>query len=145
MLARAAGRFAPPTTRDTFLTALAKAALPPRVVAALDVLQHASSALRSPVSLDGLTFGLAGGGGGGAAPHPPGLSPRNLACLRALLAAALFLDRTPGSSRFAVLAARQNADYLLTTRGTTSPGPAPLGIGAATGTPSKHGRWNSNN
>jgi hypothetical protein len=114
MLARAAGRFAPPTTRDTFLTALAKAALPPRVVAALDVSQHASSALRSPVSLDGLTFGLAGGGGGGAAPHPPGLSPRNLACLRALLAAALFLDGTPGSSWFAVLAVRQNADYLLT-------------------------------
>jgi hypothetical protein len=54
-------------------------------------------------------------------------------------AAALFLDGTPGSSWFAVLAARQNADYLLTTRGTTSPGPAPLGIGAATGTPSKHG------
>ena len=39
-LARAAGYFALPTPRDVFLTALAKAALPPRVVAALDELQQ---------------------------------------------------------------------------------------------------------
>ncbi|KAH9961800.1 hypothetical protein BC827DRAFT_1201948 [Russula dissimulans] len=35
-LARAAGCLALPTPRDAFLTALAKAALPPRVVTALD-------------------------------------------------------------------------------------------------------------
>jgi hypothetical protein len=138
-LARAAGFLALPTPRDAFLTALAKAALPPRVVAALDEPQQALSALRSPVSLEGLTLGLAGGGGGGAAPQPPGLSPRNLACLRALVAAALFLAGTLGSSWFAVLEALQNADYVLTTRGTAPPGPAPLGIGAVAGTPSKRG------
>ncbi|KAF8500785.1 hypothetical protein F5888DRAFT_1793216 [Russula emetica] len=44
-----------------------------------------------------------GGGGGGAVPRPPGLSPRNLACLRALVADALFLAGTLGSSWFAVL------------------------------------------
>ena len=64
-LARAAGCLALPTPRDAFLTALAKAALPPRVVAALDEPQQASSALRSPVLHDGLTLD---GGGGGAAP-----------------------------------------------------------------------------
>jgi len=138
-LARAAGCLALPTPRDAFLTALAKAALPPRVVAALDEPQQPSSALRSPVSLEGLTLGLAGGGGGAAAPQPPGLSQRNLACLRALVAAALFLAGTLGSSWFAVLEALQNADYVLTTRGTSPVGPAPLGIGAVAGTPSKRG------
>ena len=138
-LARAAGCLALPTPRDAFLTALAKAALPPRVVAALDEPQQPSSALRSPVSLEGLTLGLAGGGGGGGAPQPPGLSSRNLACLRALVAAALFLAGTLGSSWFVVLEALQNADYVLTTRGTTSPGPAPPGTGVIAGTPSKRG------
>jgi hypothetical protein len=138
-LARAAGYLALPTPRDAFLTALAKAALPPRVVAALDEPQPPSSASRSPVSLEGLTLGLAGGGGGGATPQPPGLSPRNLACLRALVAAALFLAGTLGSSWFAVLESLQNADYVLTTRGTTSPGPAPPGTGVVAGTPSKRG------
>ena len=134
-LARAAGCLALPTPRDAFLTALAKAALPPRVVAALDEPQQSVSALRSPVSLEGLTLGLAGGGGGNAASQPPGLSPRNLACLRALVAAALSLGGTLGSSWFAVLEALQNADYVLTTRGTTSPGPAPAS--AAVGTSGK--------
>ncbi|KAF8501755.1 hypothetical protein F5888DRAFT_1267570 [Russula emetica] len=58
-----------PTPRDVFLTALAKAALPPHFVAALDETQQASSVLRSPVSFEGLTLGLTAGGGGGA----PGL------------------------------------------------------------------------
>ena len=138
-LARAAGYLALPTPRDAFLTALAKAALPPRVVAALDEPQQPLSALRSPVSLEGLTLGLAGGGGGGTTPQPPGLSPRNLACLRALVAAALFLAGTLGSSWFAVLEALQNADYVLTTRGTALPGPVPHGTGAVASTPSKRG------
>ena len=74
-----------PTTCDAFLTVLARATLPPPVIAVLDEPQQAS--LRSPVALEVLTLGLAGGGGGSAAPQPPGLSPRNLACLRALVAA----------------------------------------------------------
>ncbi len=139
MLARAAGCLALPTPRDAFLTALAKAALPSRVVAALDEPSQASPSVRSPVSLEGLTLGLAGGGGGGAAPQPPGLSPRNLACLRALVAAALFLAGTLGPSWFAVLEALQNADYVLTTRGTAPSGPSPVSTSAAAGTPSKRG------
>jgi hypothetical protein len=90
-----------PTPRDALLTALAKAALPPPVIASLDEPQQAS--LRSPVSLEALTLGLAGGGGGSAAPQPPGLSPRNLACLRALVAAVHVVAGTLGSSWFVVL------------------------------------------
>ncbi|KAH9013194.1 hypothetical protein EDB84DRAFT_1533406 [Lactarius hengduanensis] len=130
-LARAAGCLALPTPRDAFLTALAKAALPPRVVAALDDIPQTPST-RSPVSLEGLTLGLAGAGG---PPQPPGLSARNLACLRALVAAALFLAGTLGPSWFAVLEALQNADYVLTTRGTAS-GPG-LAVGASGATPGK--------
>lgn len=139
-LARASGCLALPTPRDAFLTALAKAALPSRVVAALDEPPQASSSVRSPVSLEGFTLGLAGGGGAG--PNSPGLSPRNLACLRALVAAALFLAGTLGPSWFAVLEALQNADYVLTTRGTAPPGSAPLSAGAVSGTPSKRGMQN---
>jgi hypothetical protein len=97
-----------PTPRDAFLTALAKAALPPRVVAALDEPPQAQQVPRSPVSLEGLTLSLAGSGGGSGG--GAGLSPRNLACLRALVAAAMFLAGTLGSSWFAVLEALQNAD-----------------------------------
>jgi hypothetical protein len=43
-------------------------------------------------------------------------SPRNLACLRALVTAALFLAGTLGSSWFAVLEALKNADYALNGR-----------------------------
>jgi C-terminal region of Mon2 protein len=94
---------------------------------------------RSPVSLEGLTLGLAGGGGGGGPPQPPGLSQRNLACLRALVAAAVFLAGTLGPSWFAVLEALQNADYVLTTRGTTQLGSVAASTGGAAGTPSKRG------
>jgi len=140
-LARTAGCLALPTPRDAFLTALAKAALPPRVVAALDEPPQAQQTPRSPVSLEGLTLGLAGSGGGSGSGSGAGLSPRNLACLRALVAAAMFLAGTLGSSWFAVLEALQNADYVLTTRGTALPSSATLGpnTGATSGTPTKRG------
>jgi len=137
-LARTAGCLALPTPRDAFLTALAKAALPPRVVAALDEPPQ-GQAPRSPVSLEGLTLGLAGTSGGSGS--GAGLSPRNLGCLRALVAAAMFLAGTLGPSWFVVLEALQNADYVLTTRGTAPPGSAVLGpsTGVTSGTPSKRG------
>ena len=135
-LARTAGCLALPTPRDAFLTALAKAALPPRVVAALDEPSQ-GQAPRSPVSLEGLTLGLEGTGGGSGS--GAGLSPRNLGCLRALVAAAMFLAGTLGPSWFVVLEALQNADYVLTTRGTAPPGSAVLGpsSGVSSGTPAE--------
>ncbi|KAH9961981.1 hypothetical protein BC827DRAFT_1383744 [Russula dissimulans] len=80
-LARAAGR-TPPARRRR-----ARRALPTPVT-------------RPPVSLEGLTLGLAGGGGGGGPPQRPELSQLNLACLRALGAAAVFLAGTLGPSWF---------------------------------------------
>jgi hypothetical protein len=76
-----------PTSHDTFLTAPVKAALTPHVVTTF----HES---RSPVSLEGLTFGLAGGDGGDALPPPSGAKARlcNVVCLWALVVAMLFLD-----------------------------------------------------
>jgi hypothetical protein len=76
-----------------------------------------------------------------------------MACLRALVAAALFLlvAGTLGSSWFAVLEALQNADYVLTIPGNAPPGLAPLDVDAVAGTPSKRGgtqiegQVNSNN
>jgi hypothetical protein len=45
--------------------------------------------------------------------------------LRALVAAALFLARMLDSSQFAVLEAFQDTEYVLTTRGTATPGCVP--------------------
>ena len=131
-------RLALPTPRDAFLTALAKAALAPRVIAALDKPPQGQQAPRSPVSLEGLTLGLAGSGGGSGS--AAGLSPRNLGCLRALVAAVMFLAAgTLGPSWFVVLEALQNADYVLTTCGTAPPGSVVLGpsTGVPSGTPGK--------
>jgi hypothetical protein len=61
---------------------------------------------------------------------------RNLACLPALVTGELFLAGTLGSSWFTVLEALQNADYVLTTRGTAPPRLSPLGTGTIAGTPS---------
>ena len=79
---------------------LAKATLPPRVVAALDEPPQAQQAPRFPISLERLTLGLAGSGresgrGGGV-----GLSQRNSACLLALVAAAMFVAGTLGPTLF---------------------------------------------
>jgi hypothetical protein len=91
-LARAAGFLALPTPHDAFLTALAKAARPPHIVAARDEPPQAQpTALPCLAQGEGLTHGLPGRGGGGAQPQPPGLNPRNLACTRALAATALSL------------------------------------------------------
>jgi len=127
------------STRDAFLTALAKAALPPRVVAALNEPPQAQQAPRFPVSLEGLTLRLTGSGGDSGRGSGVGLSQRNLACLLALVAAAMFSAGMLGPSWFEVLEALQNADYVLTTRGTGPLGSTALGpnTGAASGTPSK--------
>jgi protein MON2 len=126
-------------TRDAFLTALAKAALPPRVVAALDEPPQAQQAPRFPVSPEGLTLGLTGSSGNSGRRSGVGLGQCNLACLLALVAAAMFLSGALGPGWFEVLEALQNADYVLTTRGAGPLGSTALGpnTGAAFGTPSK--------
>jgi hypothetical protein len=132
-LARATGCLALPIPRDA-LTTLAKSSLPPRIVATLNELQQGSYALRSPVSLEGLMLGPAGGDGGGTAPQPPGLSPRNLACLWALVVATLFSGQNAWLPKL-VPGTRGSPKRRLCSfqRSTAPPSPAPLGIGAVAG------------
>ncbi|CAK5277941.1 unnamed protein product [Mycena citricolor] len=98
------------TPRDAFFTSLSKFAVPTRVVSSLD-----HSEMQAPRSAASISENL--GFGSGPAP-PPGLSERNLACLKVLVGSALFLAGSLGDSWFGVLEALQNADYVLTSRGT---------------------------
>jgi hypothetical protein len=50
----------------------------------------------------------------------PGLSERNMACLKVLLSCALFLAGSLGESWFGILEALQNADYVLNAKGLQS-------------------------
>ena len=112
---------------DMFLTTLAKAALPPRVVAALNEPPSAQQAPRFPISLELLTLSLTGNGRNSGTGSGVGLSQRNSACFLALVASAMFLAGTLCPSWFEVLQALQNADYVFTTRGTSPPGSTALG------------------
>jgi len=92
-----AGCLAPNATRDAFLTALPKAALPPRIVAALDDPPQGWQEPRSPVSLERLTTSQAAVGCSGTGSGAR-LSLWNLACLGALVGAAIFLAATHSPS-----------------------------------------------
>ena len=131
-LACAAGCLALPTLRDPFHATIAKASLPSRVIAVLGKPPQAQQAPRSPVSLERFTLRLAGGGEGSGSGGGP--SSRNLGCLRALIAAAMFLAGTLCPGWFAVPEALQNADYVLAPAGSATLGPNTSGT---SGTPSK--------
>ncbi|KAI0048499.1 hypothetical protein FA95DRAFT_1517415 [Auriscalpium vulgare] len=123
-LTNVAGMLALRTPRDAFLTALAKAAIPARVVSALDSYVEPATP-RTPAFSEGL--GLSGPAPG----HAPGLSERNLACLKVLVTSALFLAGSLGESWFDVLEALQNADYVLTSKGQRGPKRGPPASGSA--------------
>ncbi|EAU83566.2 hypothetical protein CC1G_07939 [Coprinopsis cinerea okayama7 len=89
------------TPRDAFLGSLAKFAVPPRVVAALDGYAEPPPTPRSATSAVAEGLGL-----GPAPPQPPGLSDKNMACLKVLVGL--------GESWYGVLETLQNADYVLT-------------------------------
>jgi hypothetical protein len=101
------------TPRDAFFTSLAKLAIPARVVSSLDSYVEPATPRTAGVITDNL--GLT------APPQAPGLSERNLACLKAYIASALFLAGSLGESWFDVLETLQNADYVLTTKGAKPP------------------------
>ena len=102
------------TPRDAFLTSLSKFAIPTRVVSKLNSwVDQATPRTPSVLSVDNLAA-LAGAGPA----QPPGLSERNVACLKVLISSALFLAGSLGPSWFNVLEALQNADYVLTIKGT---------------------------
>lgn len=104
-----AGMLALTTPRDAFLTSLAKFAIPSRVVASLESYVEPATP-RSAVSITenlGLTSPV----------QPPGLSERNLVCLKVLVSSSLFLAGSLGESWYGIMEALQNADYVLTMKG----------------------------
>lgn len=101
------------TPQDAFFTSLSKFAIPTRVVSSLENWVE-SSTPRTPSTLSE-NLGLSG------PTQPPGLSERNMACLKVLIASALFLAGSLGESWFNILEALQNADYVLTTKGAKFP------------------------
>ncbi|KZS95343.1 hypothetical protein SISNIDRAFT_452743 [Sistotremastrum niveocremeum HHB9708] len=115
--------------RDAFLGVLGKGGVPGRVVGALDSYSspYSSQEPATPrTGLDGLGLGFvtgsggsnnsgAGGGGGG-----PGLSQRNMACLKVLISCAVFLGGSLGEAWFGVLEIVQNASYVLSLKSSAS-------------------------
>jgi hypothetical protein len=102
-----AGMLGLSTPRDAFLTSLAKFSIPTRVVSSLDSYIEPPTP-RSAASLSE-NLGLSQG-----PTQPPGLSERNMACLKAFLSIAMFLAGSLAESWFGVLEVMQNADYVLT-------------------------------
>ncbi|KAJ6510816.1 hypothetical protein C8R45DRAFT_1207663 [Mycena sanguinolenta] len=110
-LTNVAGMLGLNTPRDAFFTSLSKFAVPTRVVSSLD---HSYGAeLQTPRTATSLSENL---GFSTGSTQLPGLSERNLACLKVLVASALFLAGSLGESWFGILEALQNADYVLTSK-----------------------------
>lgn len=103
------GMLALTTPRDAFFTSLAKFAVPTRVVSSLD--SYGDVATPRTAQSISENLGLTGPS------QAPGLSERNLACLKVFVSSALFLAGSLGESWFDVLEALQNADYILTSKG----------------------------
>ncbi|KAI0086033.1 guanine nucleotide exchange factor in Golgi transport N-terminal-domain-containing protein [Irpex rosettiformis] len=105
------------TPRDAFFNSLAKSAIPARVVSSLE--SYIESPMpRTPLNITenlGLTSPV----------QAPGLSERNLACLKVYIASALFLAGSLADSWFNILEALQNADYVLTNKGAKVPPQTP--------------------
>lgn len=98
------------TPRDAFFNSLAKFAVPTRVVSSLDTYIEPATPRSATIQLTD-SVGLT------SPTQPPGLSERNLACLKVFVSSALFLAGSLGESWFGVLEVLQNADYVLTHKG----------------------------
>ncbi|CCL98022.1 uncharacterized protein FIBRA_00015 [Fibroporia radiculosa] len=122
-LTTVAGMLGLSTPRDAFFTSLARLAIPTRVVSSLDsysISAHTDPTTpRSAASTFSENLGLALSGS--ISSQPPGFSDRNMACLKVLVNSALFLAGSLDESWFNILEALQNADYVLTLRGTKNP------------------------
>jgi hypothetical protein len=108
-LTNVAGMLALSTPRDALFNSLSKFAIPSRVVSGLE------SYIEPPTPRTATSFtenlGLT------APVQAPGLSERNLACLKVLVSSALFLAGSLGESWYGILEALQNADYVLNVKG----------------------------
>ncbi|KAI0773083.1 hypothetical protein BD413DRAFT_603507 [Trametes elegans] len=128
-LTTVSGMLGLPTPRDAFFTSLARLAIPTRVVSSLDSYIEPSTP-RTAASAITESFGVSLPGAG---TQSPGLSERNMACLKVLVASALFLAGSLGASWFDILEALQNADYVLTMKGARHAGSKRNTIGPGAG------------
>ncbi|KAG8763600.1 hypothetical protein FRC11_000859 [Ceratobasidium sp. 423] len=114
-LTNATGALGLAVPRDAFMTSLSRFAVPSKVVSSLESYVE-SSTPRTPGVAD--SMGLTALSGGPTT--PPGLSDRNLACLKTFISITLFLAGSLGPSWFDVIELLQNADYVLTAKGARS-------------------------
>jgi hypothetical protein len=112
------------TPRDAFFASLSKVAIPSIVVSSVDSYMEPSTPRTATSISEGL--GLSGPS------QAPGLSERNMACLKVLVSSAIFLAGSLDESWFDVLETLQNAEYVLTFKGTRDPA-AKAGSGAGGG------------
>jgi len=118
-MANVSGMLGLSTPRDAFFNSLSKFAVPARVVSSLESwVEHPP-----PQTPRSATAALSEGLGLGGPAQPPGLSERNMACLKVLLGCALFLAGSLSESWYAVLEALQNADAVLNMMVKTGGGP----------------------
>ena len=106
-MANVSGMLGLTTPRDAFFNSLSKFAVPSRIISSLDSYVDTSQTPRSA------TAALSEGLGLGGPSQPPGLSERNMACLKVLVGCALFFAGSLGDSWYAVLETLQNADFVL--------------------------------
>ena len=106
-MANVSGMLGLTTPRDAFFNSLSKFAVPSRIISILDSYVEPSQAPRTA------TAALSEGLGLGGPAQPPGLSERNMACLKVLVGCALFFAGSLGDSWYTVLEALQNADLVL--------------------------------
>jgi hypothetical protein len=106
------------TSRDAFLTSLSKLAIPSRVLTKLDSWIDPSTPRAT--SGMGVVDGIAALANAAMPAQGPALSDRNIACLKVLIYSASYLGGSLGASWFSILETLQNADYVLTGKGTKS-------------------------
>ncbi|KAG8906680.1 hypothetical protein FRB99_006381 [Tulasnella sp. 403] len=104
------------TPRDAFLSSLSKFAIPSGVVSSVDSYVEPTVPKTASVT-DALGFSALGGG----AIPVPGLSERNMACLKSIISTAVYLSGSLGATWFDVLEVLQNADYVMYLRGLRGP------------------------
>jgi hypothetical protein len=106
-MANVSGMLGLTTPRDAFFNSLSKFAVPSRIISNLD------SYVEPPQTPRSATAALSEGLGLGGPAQPPGLSERNMACLKVLVGCALFFAGSLGDSWYTVLETLQNADFVL--------------------------------
>ena len=108
------------TPRDAFLSTLAKYAVSPPVVSAMQSYMEAPNPSRSNSVIGAEALGLTALGVG-APTGPPSLSERNLACLKSTINTARILSGSLGDAWHDVLETLQNANFLLAAKRPTPP------------------------